>query len=94
MTAMTPGTRTTLDAFNAADRDAAIALLRPCLDIDRWCAELAEARPYGSVAELLAWAEAAASPFTRDEVEVCGCVHAKQLSPLHLARLQAHEFLK
>lgn len=77
MTAMTPGTRMTLDAFNAADRDAAIALLRPCLDIDRWCADLADARPYGSVAELLAWAEVAASPFTRDEVEAALAHHPR-----------------
>src|SRR4029453_17036207 len=40
------------------------AALRPCLDIDRWCAEVADARPFGSVDELVAWAEGAASPFT------------------------------
>ena len=57
-----------LEEFNAADRDAAIAVLRPCLDITRWRDELADARPYGSVDELVAWAEAAASPFTAEEV--------------------------
>lgn len=59
----------TLDAFNRAGRDEAIARLRPCLDIERWCAELADARPYGSVDELIAAAEAAASPFTSSEIE-------------------------
>ncbi|TYL52674.1 allantoinase AllB [Agromyces mariniharenae] len=58
-----------LDAFNEADREAAIAMLRPCLDIDRWCEQVADARPYGSVDELVAWAETAASPFTPAEVE-------------------------
>lgn len=58
-----------LDAFNGADRDEAIAMLRPCLDIERWCAELADGRPYGSIDELVARAETAASPFTPAEVE-------------------------
>ena len=58
-----------LDAFNRADREEAIAALRPCLDIDRWCAEVADARPFGSVDELVAWAEVAASPLTAAEVE-------------------------
>jgi 2-oxo-4-hydroxy-4-carboxy-5-ureidoimidazoline decarboxylase len=58
-----------LEAFNEADRDTAIAMLRPCLDIDRWCTEVADARPFGSVDELVAWAESAASPFTPAEVE-------------------------
>lgn len=59
----------TLDAFNGADRDEAIAMLRSCLDIGRWCAQLADGRPYGSVDELVAWAEVAATPFTAAEVE-------------------------
>jgi OHCU decarboxylase len=59
----------TLDEFNAADREAAIAWLRPCLDVPRWCEELADARPYASVDALLAAAEHAASPFTAAEVE-------------------------
>ena len=58
-----------LDAFNRADREEAIAALRPCLDIDRWCTEVADARPFGSVDALVAWAEVAASPFTAAEVE-------------------------
>ncbi|GAA2044109.1 2-oxo-4-hydroxy-4-carboxy-5-ureidoimidazoline decarboxylase [Agromyces tropicus] len=58
-----------LDAFNGADRDAAIGLLRPCLDVDRWCAELADGRPYDSVDDLAARAEVVAMPFTHAEVE-------------------------
>jgi len=58
-----------LDAFNGADRDDAIAMLRPCLDIDRWCAEITDGRPYRSVDEVVVRAEAAAAPFTTEEVE-------------------------
>jgi 2-oxo-4-hydroxy-4-carboxy-5-ureidoimidazoline decarboxylase len=58
-----------LDAFNGAGRDEAIARLRLCLDVDRWCAELADARPYGSIDELIAAAEVAASSFTSAEIE-------------------------
>ncbi|GAA1059311.1 2-oxo-4-hydroxy-4-carboxy-5-ureidoimidazoline decarboxylase [Agromyces bracchium] len=59
----------TLERFNEAERDDAIGFLRPCLDVDRWCAELADGRPYDSVDDLLARAEVAASPFTPAEVE-------------------------
>ncbi|KQM82718.1 2-oxo-4-hydroxy-4-carboxy-5-ureidoimidazoline decarboxylase [Agromyces sp. Leaf222] len=58
-----------LEEYNAADRGAAIALLRPCLDISRWCEELVDGRPYDSVDELAARANSAASPFTAAEVE-------------------------
>jgi OHCU decarboxylase len=58
-----------LEAFNRAGREEAIAFLRPCLDVDRWCADLADGRPYGSVDELVAAAEVAASPLTSAEVE-------------------------
>ena len=59
----------TLEEFNAADRDEAIAWLRPCVDVSRWCAELADGRPYASVEALLDAAAEAASPFTVAEVE-------------------------
>jgi allantoinase len=59
----------TLDGFNEADREDAIATLRPCLDIARWCDALADGRPYRSVDELVAAAGTAASPFTADEVD-------------------------
>ena len=58
-----------LDGFNSAPRDEAVALLRPCLDIPRWSAALVDGRPYASVGDLVAAAESAASPFTVDEVD-------------------------
>ena len=51
-----------LDEFNGLDRAAAIAALRPCIDIQRWCEEIADARPFASRAELLRAAEGAARP--------------------------------
>ncbi|GAA1751230.1 2-oxo-4-hydroxy-4-carboxy-5-ureidoimidazoline decarboxylase [Agromyces humatus] len=64
---MTPAL--SLDQFNATPRDEALALLRPCLDIARWCASLVDGRPYAGVDELVAAAEDAASPFTTAEVD-------------------------
>ncbi|MFC9919927.1 2-oxo-4-hydroxy-4-carboxy-5-ureidoimidazoline decarboxylase [Agromyces binzhouensis] len=57
------------DEFNSAGREEAIGLLRSCLDVDRWCAELADGRPYASVEALVARAEVAASPLRPAEVE-------------------------
>jgi 2-oxo-4-hydroxy-4-carboxy-5-ureidoimidazoline decarboxylase len=34
-----------LEEFNAAGRAEAVGFLRPCLDIQRWVDELADARP-------------------------------------------------
>ena len=66
-----------LDEFNHADREAAIAALRPCVDVTRWCEELADGRPYSSVDELVARAEVAASPFTAAEVEAALAHHPR-----------------
>lgn len=57
-----------LERFNGADREDAVASLRPCLDVDRWCAEVVDGRPYASVDELVRAARDAASPFTAAEV--------------------------
>lgn len=58
-----------LEAFNTADREAAIDSLRSCADITRWCHEIADGRPYGSVDEIVAAVMSAAAPFTPEEVE-------------------------
>jgi OHCU decarboxylase len=67
----------TLDEFNEADRDAAIASLRPCVDVTRWCEELADGRPYASVDDLVVRAEVAADPFTVDEVDAALAHHPR-----------------
>lgn len=66
-----------LDDLNAASRDAAIELLRPSLDITRWCAAVADWRPYEDVDELVEAAEVAASPFTADEIDGALAQHAR-----------------
>lgn len=59
----------TLDDFNRLDAAAARALVRPCLDVERWIGAVVERRPYASVAELLAFAGAAAAPLTIAEID-------------------------
>lgn len=66
-----------LAAFNQSERDAAIAALRPCIDITRWCQEVADARPYSSIDDLVERAEVAASPFTAEEVEAALAHHPR-----------------
>lgn len=66
-----------LDEFNEAGREAAIASLRPCLDIPRWYDELADGRPYDSVDDVVARAESAAGPFTADEIEAALAHHPR-----------------
>ncbi|MET4622211.1 2-oxo-4-hydroxy-4-carboxy-5-ureidoimidazoline decarboxylase [Arthrobacter sp. 2762] len=58
-----------LAVFNSVDRDEAIRTLTPCLDISRWVEDVADARPFTSVGELLGQARQAAEPFTPEEVE-------------------------
>ena len=58
-----------LDSFNALDRDAARAALRPCVDIDRWIDAVVDGRPYSDVEEALAVARRAADPWTETEID-------------------------
>ncbi len=58
-----------LPEFNAADENVAESLLRPCLDVDRWIAEIVADRPYVDKAELLDRADRAAEPLTTEEIE-------------------------
>ena len=58
-----------LDSFNALDRDAARAALRPCVDIDRWIDAVVDGRPYADVEEALSAARLAADPWTEPEID-------------------------
>jgi 2-oxo-4-hydroxy-4-carboxy-5-ureidoimidazoline decarboxylase len=58
-----------LQKFNEADRAEIVSALRPCLDIPRWVDQIADARPFSSVDDLLTFAGRAALPFTDQEVE-------------------------
>lgn len=66
-----------LEEFNRAPREEAIAVLRPCVDIARWCDDVVDARPFGSVDELAASAASAATPFTDDEIEAALAHHPR-----------------
>ena len=66
-----------LRAFNQLDAAEAAALLRPCLDVDRWIGEIVAGRPYASADDLLATARAAAKPFTGAELEAALAHHPR-----------------
>lgn len=66
-----------LSEFNQLDDAGAAALLRPCLDVDRWVSEIASGRPYASTDELFATARTAANPFTGAELEAALAHHPR-----------------
>jgi 2-oxo-4-hydroxy-4-carboxy-5-ureidoimidazoline decarboxylase len=66
-----------LEQFNAAIRTEALDFLRPCLDIQRWIDELADARPYASTEALLAAGRNAANPFTPAEIDAALAHHPR-----------------
>lgn len=63
--------------FNTAPRDDVVAVLRPCLDIQRWIDEIVDGRPYASDEELLGRAQAAAEDFGDDEVALALSHHPR-----------------
>jgi 2-oxo-4-hydroxy-4-carboxy-5-ureidoimidazoline decarboxylase len=58
-----------ISRFNDLDSNAAAEVLQLCADIDRWVEAVVEARPFGSVDELLEYASKAASPLTESEID-------------------------
>ena len=66
-----------LAVFNWADRAEVTAALRPCIDVQRWVDQIADARPFASSQALLDFARDAASPFTPDEVESAMAHHPR-----------------
>ncbi|HKP08758.1 MAG TPA: 2-oxo-4-hydroxy-4-carboxy-5-ureidoimidazoline decarboxylase [Microbacterium sp.] len=58
-----------LDAFNRLDADAARAVVRPCVDIDRWVDAVVAGRPYATRAALLDTARTSAAPWTPAEID-------------------------
>lgn len=59
----------TLSALNTSSPADAASLLRPCADIPRWISAIVDARPFSSEAELVAFAERAAYPWTETEID-------------------------
>lgn len=66
-----------LAAFNAASAAEAAAMLRPCVDIPRWCSEIAAARPFATPGELLSFAELAAPDWTAAEIDAALAHHPR-----------------
>lgn len=58
-----------LEQFNLAERGDAVAALRPCMDVTRWCEDIVDRRPYDSVDSLVTEAAQAADPFTAEEID-------------------------
>ncbi|WP_077488962.1 2-oxo-4-hydroxy-4-carboxy-5-ureidoimidazoline decarboxylase [Sinomonas mesophila] len=58
-----------LEQFNNAPAEDAKKFLRPCLDVDRWVDEIAQARPFASLEDVLKHARTAAEPFSHQEIE-------------------------
>ena len=66
-----------LEQFNAASRPEAADALRPCLDIQRWIDDLADARPYSSLEALLEAGRSTADPFTPAEIQAALAHHPR-----------------
>ncbi|MCZ2403395.1 2-oxo-4-hydroxy-4-carboxy-5-ureidoimidazoline decarboxylase [Paenarthrobacter sp. Z7-10] len=66
-----------LEEFNSAARTAIVTVLRPCIDVQRWINEIADARPYETVQDLTDRARLAASPFTDPEIEAALAHHPR-----------------
>jgi 2-oxo-4-hydroxy-4-carboxy-5-ureidoimidazoline decarboxylase len=63
--------------FNGADPSELASLLRPCIDIPRWSAEIISARPFATREQLLTAAQGAAHPFTSDEIAAAMAHHPR-----------------
>ena len=70
-------TGATLAGFNALDRDDATALVRPCLDVDRWVDAVVDGRPYADLDALTRSATEAAGAFTGQELEAALAHHPR-----------------
>ena len=67
----------TLARFNELDPVDAAALVRPCLDVDRWVEAVVNGRPYADVPALREVAAKAASTFTGEELEAALAHHPR-----------------
>ena len=66
-----------LEEFNRLDREEAIAALRPCVDVSRWCESIVDQRPFASIDALVAAGHRAAAPFTSSDVEAALVHHPR-----------------
>lgn len=66
-----------MSAFNLLSADEAQGLLRTCLDVPRWVAEVEEGRPYAGWPALREAAEQSAARLTEDELETALARHPR-----------------
>jgi len=66
-----------LDAFNELSAAEAEALLRPCVDADRWIHELISARPFATPDELTSYALNGIAPFDPQELDAALAQHPR-----------------
>ncbi|MDQ2758508.1 MAG: 2-oxo-4-hydroxy-4-carboxy-5-ureidoimidazoline decarboxylase [Actinomycetota bacterium] len=66
-----------LASFNAWDRHAAAAFVRPCLDVDRWVDSVVDGRPFAEVAALAQVATQAATDLSSAEIEAALAHHPR-----------------
>lgn len=66
-----------LEEFNRVEPGDAVAALRPCVDVTRWCEAIVERRPFDSIDALVAEAAHAAQPFTSVEIEAALAHHPR-----------------
>lgn len=58
-----------LETLNTCSPAEAAAQLAPCVDVPRWIDAIVDARPFSSEADLIAFAETAAHPWTEAEID-------------------------
>ncbi|MFD1212280.1 2-oxo-4-hydroxy-4-carboxy-5-ureidoimidazoline decarboxylase [Arthrobacter sp. GCM10027362] len=58
-----------LNLFNAASAEEAAAVLRPCVDIQRWVEQIVRQRPFARIEDVVAAAERAAHPWSGEEID-------------------------
>lgn len=66
-----------LDGLNRRPREDVLAALLTCARLPRWAAEVADARPYAAVDDVLRVARDAASPWTAQEVDAALAGHPR-----------------
>ena len=66
-----------LEEFNRAPFARAEEMLRPCVDLPRWTSEISFARPFGTGAELVSFAELAAPDWTQTEIDAALARHPR-----------------
>lgn len=67
----------TLEEFNRLGAEEASAMIRPCLDVDRWVRAVVEARPYADVEACTVAARQAAHPLRPEEIEAALAQHPR-----------------